>query len=150
MGGAATLALMLLMADTAVVGPPLWLEGHWREEEADGGWTEERWGAPRGGALLGTSLSGNAERATGFEFMRIAYDDQGLAFFGSPGGASAVRFGMTHAESRAGGGFTIVFENPAHDYPQRIEYVREGEALTATISAADGSNPMRWEYRWVE
>lgn len=150
MTGAVALGLMLMWADTAVVGPPLWLAGHWVEEETDGTWTEERWGEARGGAMLGTSLSGSGDRATGFEFMRIVSDEAGLAFWGSPGGAPAVRFGMTHVESRADGGFTIVFENPAHDYPQRVEYLREGETLIATVSAADGGNPMRWSFRAVE
>jgi hypothetical protein len=35
----------------------------------------------------------------------------------------------------------------AHDYPQRIAYVRDGDMLTATISAIDGSKAMRWTFR---
>jgi hypothetical protein len=40
-----------------------------------------------------------------------------------------------------------VFENPHHDFPQRIVYRREGKALIATVSLNDGSNAMSWRYR---
>ncbi|MBC7987248.1 MAG: hypothetical protein H7X93_11370 [Sphingomonadaceae bacterium] len=148
MGG--LLALALLMGDTAVFGPPLWLAGHWLEQRADGRWTEERWGAERGGVMLGTSLSGDAQRATGFEYMRIATDEQGLAFWGSPGGAPPVRFGMIRAEATADGRYTIVFENPAHDFPTRVQYAREGDTLTATVSGPEGANAMSWSFRLTE
>lgn len=147
MMGSMALALLLGMADFAVFGPPQWLSGHWVEQREDGRWTEERWGVPRGGVLLGTNLSGDATGATGFEYMRIASDEQGLAFWGSPGGAPPVRFGMTRSEATANGRYTIVFENPAHDFPTRVEYVLEGEALSATVSGPDGANPMRWSFR---
>jgi hypothetical protein len=32
-----------------------------------------------------------------------------------------------------------VFENPEHDHPQRIRYVKTEEGMTATISLMDGS-----------
>jgi hypothetical protein len=40
-----------------------------------------------------------------------------------------------------------VFANPAHDYPQRIRYWLEGNALNAEISRIDGSKTVRWTYR---
>ena len=44
-------------------------------------------------------------------------------------------------------GTSATFENAAHDYPQRIAYARDGDTLTATISAIDGSKARRWTYR---
>lgn len=122
-------------------GDLAWLAGDWAVEEA-GRWTEERWAGPRGGVMLGTSLSGRGDRATGFEFMRIAAGADGaLAFWGSPGGSPAVPFRLVRAS-----GTEAVFENPAHDYPQRIVYRREGDLLTATISAIDGTGARSWRY----
>lgn len=40
----------------------------------------------------------------------------------------------------------VEFANPAHDYPQRIRYWREGRLLKARISLMDGSKPMEWRY----
>ena len=46
-----------------------------------------------------------------------------------------------------GGPKLLVFENPAHDYPTRITYRRDGDRLVATISGPNGANPMSWRYR---
>jgi hypothetical protein len=43
-----------------------------------------------------------------------------------------------------------VFENPTHDYPQRISYRMEGETLVATTSLMDGSQAQNWRYRRME
>ena len=93
--------------------------------------------------MLGTSLSGQGERAKTFEYMRIAPDQSGtLHFYGSPGGEPAVAFRLESAAAD-----TIAFANPAHDYPTRIAYRREGERLVATISGPGGANPQTWNYR---
>ena len=39
-----------------------------------------------------------------------------------------------------------VFENKGHDFPQRIRYWREGDALNAEVSLIDGGKAMRWRY----
>lgn len=45
----------------------------------------------------------------------------------------------------------VVFENPEHDYPQRISYelLNDGH-LRATISLADGTAQRSWDYLQVE
>jgi hypothetical protein len=40
----------------------------------------------------------------------------------------------------------IIFANPAHDYPQRIRYWREGRLLMAETSKMDGSETQSWTY----
>jgi hypothetical protein len=75
--------------------------------------------------------------------MRIAVETDGkLTFWGSPGGKPPVPFRLARS-----GPNRLEFENPAHDYPTRITYRREGERLTATISGPNGTNPMSWRYR---
>jgi len=39
-----------------------------------------------------------------------------------------------------------VFENPDHDFPQRIEYARAGDTLTATISTMDRERTFSWSW----
>jgi hypothetical protein len=43
----------------------------------------------------------------------------------------------------------IEFANPAHDYPQRIKYWRDGATLKAEVSLIDGSDAMQWSYRAI-
>jgi hypothetical protein len=119
-----------------------WLSGAWASRDGDK-WTEEWWTPPRGGIMIGAGFSGRGDKAASFEHMRIMADEDGrIAFFGMPGGAPAVRFPLV----KAGTG-EAVFENPAHDHPQRISYRLEGASLTATVSQIDGSRAQSWTFK---
>ena len=119
-----------------------WLSGAWVSESKEG-WTEELWTPPRAGVMLGTNRSGKGGQLGGFEFMRIAADESGaISFWGSPGGKPPVAFRLTSAKPGE-----AVFENPAHDYPTRIVYRRDGQGLIATVSGPGGKDPLSWTFR---
>jgi hypothetical protein len=123
-----------------------WLEGHWRADETSARnevrFTEEVWLEGIAGKMIGIGRSVRGRTTTAFEYMRIEQSEAGLTFVAQPNGAPPTRFPMIkHGRSE------IVFENRATDYPQRVAYRREGDRLTATISLADGSKPMRWSFR---
>lgn len=140
----ATAALLLLGAapERAGVARLAWMSGSWVNEQGER-WTEESWTAPRGGMMLGAGSSGRGDTVRDWEHMRIALDEAGvLSFWGSPKGAPPVAFRLVSlADGQA------VFENPRHDFPQRIAYRRDGEALVATISLQDGSKAISWRYK---
>ena len=140
---AAVLSVLLVAASPAATVDDLgWLAGDWASE-ADGRWTEESWAPARGGVMLGHSRSGRDEALREFEFLRIARGDDGaLAYIAMPQGGAPVAFRLVRHDPAS-----ATFENAAHDYPQRIAYVRSGDTLTATISAIDGSKPRSWSYR---
>lgn len=140
---AAALAVLLVAGSPAATVADLgWLAGDW-VSEAEGRWTEESWTAPRGGVMLGHSRSGRGEELREYEFIRIARGDDGaLAYIAMPQGGAPVAFALAQRDKTSAS-----FENPAHDYPQRIAYVRDGDTLTATISAIDGSKARSWTYR---
>ncbi|WP_324187688.1 DUF6265 family protein [Sphingopyxis solisilvae] len=134
--------LLVAAAPAAKVEDFGWLAGQWTSE-ADDRWTEESWTGPRGGVMLGHSRSGRGDALREFEFLRIAAGADGApAYIAQPGGRAAVAFALVQHDAAS-----ATFENPAHDYPQRIHYARDGDTLTATISLIDGSKPMRWMYR---
>jgi hypothetical protein len=64
-----------------------------------------------------------------FEFLRIVEKEGGLVYIAQPGGRPPTEFVLTEL-----GGRSAAFENPSHDFPERIEYKLSGETLTATIS----------------
>ncbi len=140
---AMALAMLLVAANpTTSVEDLGWLAGDWASE-ADGRWTEESWAPPRGGMMIGYSRSGRGADLREFEFIRIIRGDDGaLAYIAQPQGGAPVAFRLAKSDKAR-----ATFENPAHDYPQRIEYVRDGDTMTATISAIDGTKPRRWTYR---
>ena len=43
----------------------------------------------------------------------------------------------------------VVFENPEHDYPQRILYLRDGDELTARIEGTAGGVEKSSEWTWT-
>ena len=91
--------------------------------------TEEFWFPPEGGALIGMSRTVKGDRMVAFEFLLIASVDGVVSYLAQPGGRPPTTFKRT-----AGGENWLRFENPQHDFPQRIEYRREGAALHAQIA----------------
>lgn len=137
----ASLTSFALAAEPAPTLAPDWIAGAWAEAKGDN-WTEEFWTPMRGGIMIGAGRSGKGAALTSWEQPRIERGADGvLTYWGSPGGAKPVPFRMASSTATE-----IVFANPAHDYPQRIRYWRDGKLLNAEISLADGSNAMRWTY----
>lgn len=94
--------------------------------------------------MVAANLSTFANGRKTFEFLRIAQTAEGVSYFASPGGRAPVEFKLK--ESSAG---RVVFENAAHDFPQRILYWREGEALMARIEGTVGREAKQQEWRFV-
>ena len=138
----AAAAVLAAASPAATVDDLAWLAGQWSREEGER-WTEESWTPPRGGVMLGHSRSGRGDRLREFEFLRVQAGADGVpAYIAQPGGREPVVFPLVGRD-----GMSATFENPAHDYPQRIIYVRDGDTLTATISAIDGSKARSWTYK---
>ncbi len=129
---AACLASLALIAAAHATGPeaaalPGWIAGHWCSGQADQR-IEEQWLAPAGALMLGVSRSVASGRPTQFEFLRIELADGVPVYVAQPNGGAATRFARSE-----GGANWIRFSNPEHDFPQHIEYRRDGEQLRASI-----------------
>ena len=70
-----------------------------------------------GGNLLGISRTTRGDSLAGFEFMRIHGRGDTLIFAAQPSGQPPADFFATLVGDR-----DVLFENPAHDFPQRIRY----------------------------
>lgn len=142
-GAAFALAAAFAQAQApATVADLGWMSGRWQAVN-EGRWTEELWSPARGGVMLGYSRSGREDVLGEWEFIRIQAGADGVpVYWGSPGGRPAVGFRLTARD-----GTSATFDNPAHDFPQRIRYARDGDVMVATVSAIDGSNAMSWTYR---
>jgi len=123
-----------------------WLEGHW-VGSADGVEMEEHWTSAMGGALIGMHKDVKDTRMTSFEFLRIeSTPKDGLTYFASPRSAPVTPFVLIElADKRA------VFENKAHDFPQRILYwVDQAGALHARIEGTRRGSPQSEEWTWTK
>lgn len=130
----------------AAMGDMAWLAGAWVGTKGAEGKTsiEERWSPPLGGAMLGVSRTVSSRGTmTAFEFLRIVEIDGGLVYKAQPGGAPPTEFVLTELSTTR-----AVFENPRHDFPQRIVYEHSAEGgLTASIGFAKGGRPQRFEFK---
>ncbi|MDH3743690.1 MAG: DUF6265 family protein [Acidobacteriota bacterium] len=141
--------LLLMAATLAAEGASIdqlsWMEGLWVGGGGEAPQTEELWLTPRGGVMLGLHRDVGPGDRLFFEFLRIAETADGLVYFASPKGREATAFGMVEmAPGR------VVFENPDHDFPQRIGYRLEGEdTLVAWIEGEIEGEKAGSEWRWV-
>jgi hypothetical protein len=110
-----------------------WLAGRWCSN-GDGRQIEEVWLAEAGATALGLSRTVRGQKLESFEYMRIVSDGKAAHFHVQPNGAPPTVF----SQAGRGQGW-IRFENPEHDFPNRIEYRREGDRLHAYI-AGPGSD----------
>lgn len=123
--------------DAATLDDLSWLAGCWTSSE--GGQTiEECWLAPGGGMMVGMHRTVGADGRASFEFLRIAEVDGGLAYLASPGGRTPTPFHLTRHESRK-----AVFENPEHDFPQRMTYWLDGGGVLHARVEAERDGEMR-------
>jgi hypothetical protein len=132
----------------AAIGDLAWLGGAWVGTRGAQGATsiEERWSPPLGGAMLAVSRTVSRGQMSAFEYLRIVERDGGLVYVAQPGGAAPTEFLLTELTTTR-----AVFDNPRHDYPQRIVYELSAEGvLSATIGFAKGGAPRRLDFKREE
>ena len=105
-----------------------WLAGCWarRGESPD---LDEVWMAPRGGMMLGIGRVVRDGAVVSHEAMRIEARGERLVFIANPSGQAEAEFMSTTLEDDV-----VVFQNPQHDFPQRVIYRHAaGDSLHARI-----------------
>ena len=118
----------LLLGDSGpVIGDLSWMTGCWEGMQGQRK-IEEHWTKPSGQTLLGMSRTVIQDKTVAFEFMRIHRDDSGFLFTAQPSGQKEASFRLKQATADG-----VTFENPEHDFPQRIIYRREPGGLFARI-----------------
>lgn len=110
-----------------------WMTGCW--EMSDKGETvTEQWTKPGGQTMFGISRTIKNEKTTGFEFLRIVQNTDGIFYIARPSGAKEeTSFKLAKLSEKE-----AVFENPAHDFPQTIIYrLTDANSLFARVEAKD-------------
>jgi hypothetical protein len=99
-----------------------WLKGCWSSNR-DGRTTTEHWLKPAGGTMLGISRTIEDGKTVEFEFMQIQEGAGGdLLFIAKPSGQPQAMFKLIKGNARE-----VIFENPTHDFPQRVIYRLQGD-----------------------
>lgn len=120
-----------------------WMSGSWRGENG-GATVEEHWTPAAGGSLMGCGRTFSGEREQFFEFLKIEQlPGGGLVYKAWPKGRGPTPFTMTKLEGKH-----VVFENPDHDMPKKIEYSLNGDDMTARIEGDEGGKPASEEFKF--
>lgn len=135
------LAAVVLMADVSRLQ---WLTGTW-EQAKDGVTVRETWRRTNG-ALTGVGETTRPGKPASVERMTITAEPAGLTFTAIIEGQPPTPFVLTPGAE----GFAV-FENRAHDFPQRVIYRRCGVDLCAAIEGTVDGKLRRqdWRYRRV-
>ena len=120
-----------------------WITGSWTGT-ARGVEMEEHWTSPKGGSMIGIHRDVAKGRTVSFEFLRIEMQKDQIVYLSMPNGRSpATPFPLKEVS-----GTRVVFENPAHDFPQRIIYWKDGNDLRARIEGTMNGKAGSEEWRW--
>jgi len=140
----AILAAAVVLADAAAEVAKLdWMAGSWMQEK-DGVTVREIWLAPKDGVMGGVGQTNQPGRKPFVEYVKISAEPAGATFTALVPGQPPTPFVLL-----AGKDGEAVFENKAHDFPQRVIYRRCGADLCARIEGTvqGQARSEEWRYR---
>ncbi|MEK7865350.1 MAG: DUF6265 family protein [Planctomycetota bacterium] len=132
------LVLVLAVAEDPPKKPSLddfaWLAGSW-EGDVGGGKFEEQWLAPVGGVMIGMGRVTSQGQTQFVEFLKIVQEGDEISYRAIIEGQPEVPFALSKLD-----GGEAVFENPKHDFPQRIIYrlEKDGTLFARVEATKDG------------
>lgn len=117
-----------------------WLEGTW-ESVSGTSRNVETWEVTPGG-LRGSNVTWDQGVEVHREALQVREEAGAVIYRAAPQGQTANDFTLVHSRRR-----TASFEDPGHDWPQRIRYARDGDVLRAVVSGlAEGSRTVTWTW----
>ena len=119
-----------------------WLAGCW-ESNRNGREINEQWMKPSGGTMLGMGRTVAKGKTVEYEFVQIREEQDGALYYvAKPSGQSEASFKLIKLENRE-----ATFENPAHDFPQRVIYRLEPDgSLFARVEGTSNGKSRGFDY----
>ena len=114
-----------------------WMAGCWQSLAGEPG-SGEHWSPPAGGTLIGSGRTIKDSKTVAHEFLVIKEtDDGGLVYVAAPAAQTGTVFFLSLLREKE-----VIFENPQHDFPQRIMYrLHESGKLLARIEGIIEGKP---------
>ena len=118
-----------------------WLAGCW-ESVTPRRSIEEVWMAPRAGTMLGMGRTVRGDSLFQYELVVIREQAGRLAYEAHPSGQPSETFPAREVTDTS-----VVFENLAHDFPQRVGYeLVSADSVVAWIEGSRGGNVRRIDF----
>lgn len=144
---------IMLLSLIPLTGPPpvprgeplAWLSGCWRMTRGNTV-IDEQWLSPLGGMMLGTGRTVKGGQVMEYEFIVLRTTAAGATYEAHPSGQDSTTF-TSHTPPT---GDQVVFENPAHDFPQKVGYRRVGaDSLVGWIEGNTGNGNKKIEFPYT-
>jgi hypothetical protein len=121
-----------------------WLQGCWRAHSPQRT-VEENWTAAAGGTMIGVSRTVRGDSLADFELVILRQRDSTLEYEAHPARQPVATF-----TARAASPTGVIFENPMHDFPQRVGYRRvSADSLIAYVEGAISGRSRRIEFPYA-
>ena len=128
-------------AQTLTIDKVGWLQGCWQLTSGQRV-VEEQWMGPRAKSMLGMGRTVRGDTLVEYESVLIREQDGRLAYEAHPSGQPGAVFLASAATDSE-----VVFENPAHDFPQRVGYRRDGpDGLVGWIDGVSQGKARKVEF----
>lgn len=122
-----------------------WLAGCWANASGEAG-AGETWQPLAGGTMLGVGRTIRNGKTADYEFLRLHEDEQGrVVYTATPSGQQETAFVASELSES-----TATFENPTHDFPQRIVYSRlSHDSMVVRIEGEQRGQHRAIEFRFT-
>jgi hypothetical protein len=137
------LGLLVAGAVAADVAALDWMAGTWVQEKP-AATVREMWLPPRDGAMAGVTLTTRPGKPPIAEYAKITVEPAGVTFTATVGSQPPTPFVLLPGQPGE-----AVFENKAHDFPQRVFYRRCGADLCAGIEGVVNGKAERQDWRYL-
>lgn len=137
---------LILTAQEKPIDGTAFLVGCWERSTATRR-AVEKWFPARDGVMLGTSQLVTDSGTRELERLRLYQFGDTLVYEADPVGQALTLFRASEVSATR-----LVFENPAHDFPQRITYSLAGDSLHVRIEGdrAGRRGPVTFRFRRSE
>ena len=137
-----SLLIALALSQSPDLAALSWMSGCWRQESPSRT-VDEVWMAPAGDAMLGMSRTVATGRMVDHEFLQIRLQEGRIVYVAKPARQPEATFTAATVSPRE-----VVFENPAHDFPQRIIYRLQPHGdIAARIEGMQNGRPRGVDFR---
>jgi hypothetical protein len=130
-------------AQTATIASFAGLSGCWERNENSGTVVAtEMWMKPAGTSIMGMGRTVKNGKTVNYEMMRIEQRTDGIYFVAKPK-ANPAETSFKLKSSSVG---EFAFENPEHDFPQRVIYKVNGNSLRGRIEGTQNGKSMGFDF----